>query len=261
MTSSDRQESAHRSFEDAPAHVVEFYQENHREQTLEVASAKAERFKGLGQREMSAWEALLELDALVDESDPDTELGQLDHALQTAEAARMSDAPEWLVVTALVHDLGKVLCTFGEPMWAVVGDTFPLGCAFREEVVFHELFRENPDARDLRYSSETGVYEPGCGLDAVTMSWGHDEYLACVLRGRLPEEALYVVRYHSFYAAHSHGAYRELFNERDHALMPWVQRFQTFDLYSKTPDAPERDALLPTYRELLERWLPEPLSW
>jgi len=261
MTGSDRERAAHRSFEDAPPHVVEFYKENHREQTFAVASAKAARFKGLCERKMSAWDALSELDELVDESDPDIELGQLDHALQTAEAARLARAPEWLVLTALVHDLGKVLCLFGEPQWAVVGDTFPLGCGFSEEVVFHELFSENPDVCEPRYGGETGVYEPGCGLDSVTMSWGHDEYLARVLDGRLPAEALYVIRYHSFYAAHTHGAYRALFDERDHELMPWVRRFQAFDLYSKAPDAPERAELLPVYRELLARWLPDELDW
>ena len=261
MTASDRKKTEHRSFEDAPEHVVEFYKENHREQTVAVANAKAERFRALGERKMSAWDVLLELDEFIDESDPDTELGQLDHALQTAEAARVAQAPEWLVLTALVHDLGKVLCLFGEPQWAVVGDIFPLGCAFSEEVVFHEFFSENPDTREPRYAGATGMYEPGCGLDAVTMSWGHDDYLARVLEGRLPAEALYVIRYHSFYAAHTHGAYRELFDERDRELMPWVRRFQAFDLYSKTPDAPERDALLPVYRELLERWLPDQLDW
>ena len=88
MTSTGSEQRAHRSYDDAPAHVVEFYRENHREQTFEVASAKAAHFKALALREMSAWDALLELDELVDESDPDTELGQLDHALQAAEAAR-----------------------------------------------------------------------------------------------------------------------------------------------------------------------------
>jgi len=251
----------HRSFEDAPAGVVEFYKENHREQTFALASAKVARFAGLSERRMTIWDALLELEDLVDESDPDIELGQLDHALQTAESARAAQAPEWLVLTALVHDLGKVLCLFGEPQWAVVGDTFPLGCAFSDQVVFHEFFSENTDSGEERYMSATGVYEPGCGLDAVTMSWGHDEYLARVLFGRLPDEALYVIRYHSFYAAHTHGAYQELFNDRDRRLMPWVRRFQAFDLYSKQPDAPERGELLPIYRELLARWLPDPLDW
>ena len=255
------EEQRFRSFEGAPERVVAFYRDNHREQTHAVARAKADRFAALNERRMSAWDALMELDEFVDESDPDTEMGQLDHALQTAEAARAAEEPEWLVFTALVHDLGKVLCLFGEPQWAVVGDTFPLGCAFSERVVFAEFFSENPDSSDERFTTPTGIYEPGCGLDAVTMSWGHDEYLARVLAGRLPEEALYVIRYHSFYAAHSHGAYEELFDERDRALMPWVRRFQAFDLYSKRPDAPKREELLPRYQELFARWLPDPLDW
>ena len=250
-----------RSYEDAPERVLAFYAENHREQTLAVARAKAARFGALNERRMGAWEALMALDELVDESDPDIELGQLDHALQTAEAAQVAGEPEWFVLTALVHDLGKVLCLLGEPQWAVVGDTFPLGCAFSECVVFAELFSENPDSKDERFASATGIYAPGCGLDAVSMSWGHDEYLARVLAGRLPEEALYVIRYHSFYAAHSSGAYHQLFDERDRELMPLVRRLQTHDLYSKQPDAPSRGELLPHYRELVTRWLPDTLDW
>ena len=143
MTGTERENAGHRSFEDAPAHVVELYKENHREQTFAVAGAKAARFRGLGERKMSAWDALLELDELVDESDPDIELGQLDHALQTAEAARVAAAPEWLVLTALVHDLGKVLCLLGEPQWAVVGDTFPVGCKAPEDGIHECQFLKN----------------------------------------------------------------------------------------------------------------------
>ena len=28
---------------------------------------------------------------------------------------------------------------FGEEQWAVVGDTFPLGCKFSEKIVFHDF--------------------------------------------------------------------------------------------------------------------------
>ena len=41
--------------------------------------------------------------------------------------------------------MGKVLCLFGEPQWAVVGDTFPVGCAYPEKIVFYEFFKDNPD--------------------------------------------------------------------------------------------------------------------
>src|SRR2546422_6255074 len=46
------------------------------------------------------------------------------------------------VLTGLIHDLGKVLCLFGEPQWAVVGDTFPVGCAHSDTIVFPELRSE-----------------------------------------------------------------------------------------------------------------------
>ncbi|HAO96880.1 MAG TPA: inositol oxygenase, partial [Verrucomicrobiales bacterium] len=45
-------------------------------------------------------------------------------------------------LTGLIHDLGKILCLFGEPQWAVVGDTFPLGCRFSEKIIYHEYFSE-----------------------------------------------------------------------------------------------------------------------
>ena len=80
---------------------------------------------------------------LVDDSDPDTELSQLEHLLQTAEAARRDSQPDWLVVTGLVHDLGKILALWGEAQWAVVGDTFPLGCPFDKRIVGSEFFEDN----------------------------------------------------------------------------------------------------------------------
>ena len=38
-----------------------------------------------------------------------------------------------------MHDMGKVLCLFGEPQWAVVGDTFPVGCAHSDKIVYPEF--------------------------------------------------------------------------------------------------------------------------
>ena len=61
-------------------------------------------------------------------------------------------------------DLGKILCLFGEEQWAVVGDTFPLGCKFSEKIVFHEFFSANSDFNNPNYSSELGIYQEGCGL-------------------------------------------------------------------------------------------------
>ena len=245
----------------APARVRETYRLNHERQTHAFARAKRAEFGTLDRARLGVWEALERLDELVDESDPDTEQSQLQHALQTAERIRRDGHPEWLVLTGLVHDLGKLLCLFGEPQWAVVGDTFPTGCRHDPAIVHHDLFATNPDRDDPVLGSEIGVYSAGCGFDALTMSWGHDEYLYLVLREHLPEEAAYVLRYHSFYAAHSAGRYAVFQDDRDRRLLPWVQRFQPYDLYSKGEAPVDVPAVRPFYEDLVARHLPATLAW
>ncbi len=156
---------------------------------------------------MGIWTALEYLNTLVDDSDPDTDLSQIDHSLQAAEAIRRDGHPDWFQLAGLVHDLGKVLCLWDEPQWAVVGDTFPTGCAYSPKIVLAEYFEDNPDSRDVRYQTRLGVYDENCGLDKVDISWGHDEYIYHVARPYLPEPALYMLRYHSFYAAHREDEY------------------------------------------------------
>ena len=90
---------------------------------------------------MTVWEALEFLDTLVDDSDPDVDFTQIEHALQTAESIRRANQPRWFIVTGLVHDLGKILCLYGEPQWAVVGDTFPVGCQFSDACVYPDSSR------------------------------------------------------------------------------------------------------------------------
>jgi len=254
--------AGYRNYE-APARttVREFYRLNHRHQTLDFVRAKKREYLSLGRKVMTAWEALELLDTLVDDSDPDIDLSQVQHALQTAEAIRADGHPRWFVVTGLVHDLGKVLCSFGEPQWAVVGDTFPVGCAFSPKVVYPELFAENPDTQVPAYRTRLGIYEEGGGLDRVHLSWGHDEYLYHVVRDNLPEEALAMIRYHSFYAAHREGEYGFLMDDRDRRLLDHVRAFNPYDLYSKSPVPPDRPALEPYYRDLVDEFFPRPLRW
>jgi inositol oxygenase len=241
--------------------VRELYRLNHERQTLEFVRRKKREYLSLDRRRMTVWEALELVESLVDDSDPDLDTGQIEHALQTAEAIRRDGHPRWFVVTGLVHDLGKVLCSFGEPQWAVVGDTFPVGCAFSPKVVLAELFAGNPDTRVPAYSTRLGIYEEGCGLDRVDLSWGHDEYLFHVTKDRLPPEALYMIRYHSFYAAHREGEYGFLMDERDREMFAWVRAFNPYDLYSKSPVRPDRAALEPYYRDLVAEFFPEPLRF
>lgn len=246
---------------EAKADVREFYRLNHQCQTLDFVQKKRAQFLPLRHARMSVWEAIDRLDSVVDDSDPDTDLTQLEHCLQTAEAIRADGHPRWFILTGLIHDLGKVLCLFDEPQWAVVGDTFPVGCRFDESIVYHEYFTDNPDSQRPEYQSATGIYDRHCGLDNVLMSWGHDEYLYHVVNQWLPDEALWMIRYHSFYPAHTHRAYQHLMNEADHHAMSWVRQFNGYDLYSKDDDPPDVQALQPYYRDLVQEYLPRELQW
>jgi inositol oxygenase len=241
--------------------VKEFYRLNHRHQTFDFVRAKKAEYLPLTKKRMGIWEAMEFLNTLVDDSDPDTDLNQIEHLLQTAEAIRRDGHPPWFVLTGLIHDLGKILCLFGEPQWAVVGDTFPVGCAYSDKVVFPEFFADNPDALVPGYQTANGVYPDGCGLDNVHLSWGHDEYLYHVVKDYLPEPALYMIRYHSFYAAHREGAYGHLMNDQDRKMFAAVRAFNPYDLYSKGEAKPDVVGLKPYYQELIAEFFPAELQW
>jgi inositol oxygenase len=241
--------------------VAEFYKVNHELQTLNFVLAKEKEYLALKKGKMSIWEAAEFLNTLVDDSDPDTDLTQIEHLLQTSEAIRRDGHPRWMVLTGFIHDLGKVLCLYGEPQWAVVGDTFPVGCAYSDKVVFPEYFASNPDSRVARYQTEYGIYEPDGGLSNVHMSWGHDAYISHVVRDYLREPALYMLRYHSFYAWHQQGAYRHLTSEHDRKMLSWVKLFNPYDLYSKGAAKPNVKELKPYYDDLIAEFFPNQLDW
>lgn len=247
----------YRNYDDPARDTVrEFYRLNHTYQTYDFVRAKEADFLRFDKKELPVWGAMEFLNTLVDDSDPDTDLDQLQHLLQTAEAIRADGHPDWFVLTGFLHDMGKVLCLFGEPQWAVVGDTFPVGCQHSDKIVYPEYFAGNPDSRDGRYNTKYGVYEPNCGLRNVHMSWGHDEYLYQLMKDYLPEPALYMMRYHSFYAQHREEAYDHLMDDHDRAMFNWVRAFNPYDLYSKSPKPPVVSELKPYYQELIGKYLP-----
>ncbi|EXJ62400.1 inositol oxygenase [Cladophialophora yegresii CBS 114405] len=255
-----------RQYENACDRVKNFYLEQHTKQTVAYNLKARHAFRSKTRAEMSIWEAMERLNTLIDESDPDTELGQIEHLLQSAEAMRRDGRPRWMQVTGLIHDLGKLLFFFdADGQWDVVGDTFVVGCAFDDRIIYgNKSFCANPDFNDPIYSTKSGIYTPGCGLDNIMLSWGHDEYLYHVVKTQstLPDEALAMIRYHSFYPWHQQGAYREFMNGKDHEMLKAVKKFNPYDLYSKSDERPDIEKLKPYYLELIDEFFPtKVLKW
>ncbi len=258
----EKSKEAYRNY-DSPQRdtVKEFYRLNHQYQTYDFVQEKRKNYLAFDKKEMPVWQAFDFLNELVDDSDPDTDLTQLQHLLQTSEAIRADGHPDWMVLTGLMHDMGKTLCLFGEPQWAVVGDTFPTGCAYSDAIVYPEYFTNNPDYTNPAYNTTLGVYKKNCGLRNVTMSWGHDEYVYQMMKDYLPEEGLYMLRYHSFYSWHREGAYDYLLDSHDRQMLQWVKLFNPYDLYSKNPAPPNWDELKPYYENLVKKYLPDTLKF
>ncbi|KAI1734223.1 DUF706-domain-containing protein [Xylaria scruposa] len=256
----EKDKTQFRQYADACDRVRNFYKEQHTKQTVAYNLKVRNNLKFQKREEMTIWEAMEKLNTLIDESDPDTSLSQIQHLLQSAEAIRKDGKPRWMQLTGLIHDLGKLLFFYGsEGQWDVVGDTFPVGCAFDERIIYPGSFSDNPDIKDPIYNTKYGIYSPGCGLDNVMLSWGHDEYLYNIVKDQstLPAEALAMIRYHSFYPWHREGAYREFMNEHDEKMLDAVRAFNPYDLYSKSDGLPDIAELKPYYLELIDEYFPQ----
>lgn len=236
-----------RQFEDAQDQVKDFYATQHTRQTVAFNLKARNDFYSKTRAHMGVWDAMEKLDTFIDECDPDTQASQMTHLLQTSEALRKDGKPRWMQLVGLIHDLGKLLFFYGaDGQWDVVGDTFPVGCAFDDRIIFgKESFKNNEDSKNPIYSTKFGIYTPGCGLDNVMLSWGHDEYLYHIVKEQstIPDEGLAMIRYHSFYPWHREGAYHELMNKHDEKMLKAVRAFNPYDLYSKSDDPPSAESL------------------
>ncbi|MCD7449144.1 Inositol oxygenase 2 [Datura stramonium] len=203
-----------------------------------------EEYGKLSKVEMSIWECCELLNEVVDDSDPDLDEPQIEHLLQTAEAIR-KDYPneDWLHLTGLIHDLGKVLLlpSFGGlPQWAVV--------AIEGKILLTTI---------QLTTQNCGVYSEGCGeRDNVVMSWGHDDYMYLVAKKNkttLPSAALFIL-------CTSQGI-SHLMNEEDHENLKWLHIFNKYSLYSKSKVRIDVEKVKPYYMSLIEKYFPAKLKW
>ncbi|XP_045454382.1 inositol oxygenase [Melitaea cinxia] len=242
------------------------YYEMHSNMTVDFVKGKMEKWLQYNHFKSTVKDALIKLNELVDESDPDTDLPNIVHAFQTAERIRQ-DHPDddWFQLIGLIHDLGKVMAFYGEPQWCVVGDTFPVGCKWGKSIVYgDDSFKANPDTYNEKYNTTYGMYKPNCGIENLMMSWGHDEYLYRVLKhnnAKFPEEGLWMIRYHSFYPWHAGGDYTQFLTKKDEKIKQTVLKFNQYDLYTKSAAIPDIESLWPYYEKLIEKYIPGELEW
>lgn len=195
----DKDKTKFRQYKESTDRVKAFYKEQHEKQTVAYNLKARNDFKSKTRAEMTVWEAMEKLNTLIDESDPDTSLSQIEHLLQSAEAIRRDGKPRWFQLTGLIHDLGKLLFFFDAPgQWSVVGDTFPVGCGFDKGIILPKTFEGNPDSCEPIYATPNGIYSPGCGMENVMLSWGHDEYLYQCVQDLLLRFAALLARCFSF---------------------------------------------------------------
>ncbi|MFT5017018.1 MAG: inositol oxygenase [Neolewinella sp.] len=269
------EEKVFRNYEapDISAAVKEHYRKMRKRQTVDYVQSMHKKYLKFD-KPLDLWEAMRHLNSLIDVSDPDLDLPNVQHLIQSAEAIRAEGRPDWMQLVGLIHDLGKVMFLWGSDedgtsqaeQWGMVGDVFIVGCALPDTCVYPEFNETNPDMQDARYRTSTGIYEKGCGIDNVDLAWGHDEYLYQVLNNHetntLPEEAMVMIRYHSFYPWHTGGAYTELLNKQDEAYLAIIKDFNRYDLYTKSQKIYDLEDVLAYYQPIAEKYLGAgPIFW
>lgn len=95
------------SEESSPVRVVQHYKDMRLHHTVDFYRRMEEKYSfenGTFRREMTVDEAFTELEHYVDASDPDLELPNKLHLLQTAEGIRRAGHPDWFQLTGLLHE-------------------------------------------------------------------------------------------------------------------------------------------------------------
>jgi inositol oxygenase len=262
-----RQEPALRVYAslDESSRVRQHYKDMRTHQTMDYVSRMKARFGALNHTRMTIRQAFARLDDYVDASDPDMALPNVIHDFMTAESIRRAGLPDWMQLTGLLHDLGKLLFLWGDaadgmsgkadgPQWALGGDTWVMGEPLPSTAIFPEFNSLNPE------HNISSVYPDGTGLWNLTFAFGHDEYAYSVLRDarngcKLPLEALAMIRFHSCYPLHSSDAYERLLRESDADMLQAVREFNKHDLYSKADlVAKDLDSLWPYYESLMDKY-------
>lgn len=233
-----------RKFSNASENVSNNYKIARENQNINYVLKMKNDFKNRKKEKLNFWDVIDKLSNFIDISDPDVNMPNSFHLFQSAESAKNDSQPEWFQLVCLIHDIGKIMYLWGNDndgtsvknQWGIVGDTFITGCKIPDSIIYPEFNLLNSD--NIKYDN-IGIYSKNCGLDNCHVSWGHDEFMYNILlnnNNKLPEEAYYIIRYHSLYLWHDKNEYSYFENEKDKNMKKWVKLFNKYDLYTKKND-------------------------
>lgn len=273
----DLTDKTFRNYDDQSSTILVAVREHYRKMRMNqtVDYVKRMKLKYLGyDRPMSFWHAMEKLNELIDVSDPDISLPNVQHLIQSAEALRADNRPDWMQLVGLIHDLGKIMYLKGNDedgtsqreQWGLVGDTFVVGNKLPESCVYPEFNSLNPDMDKDEFNTDLGMYQSHCGLDNLNLAWGHDEYLYHVLQNHpmntIPKAGMAMIRYHSFYPWHTGGSYEMFQCEKDTKYREWILDFNRYDLYTKSQATYDLEDIKAYYSPIVEKYLgPGPISF
>jgi hypothetical protein len=200
-----------------------------RRQTKEDILALRAKYQSPVLGKFRVWELIEKLALCVDPTD--TSLGctnQYLHVCQVTAALEADGAlDETMLLTALLHDLGKVAMLAGEPPEHVVCFIAPV----------------------------EGL-EPGGGLENAIFQFGHDEVAYSRFKDSVPEHVAWMLRYHSMIL----GKAEPFMSAKDHELeQKYLSIFRKYDLGTKSPWSLPQGASLARFRDFIEERFPNPI--
>ena len=242
--------------------VAEFYRLNHENQTVDYVLGKEKEYFGLNKGKKTIWEAAEFLNTLVDDSDPDTDLTQIEHLLQTSEAIRRDGHPRWMVLTGFHARPGQVPV----PVWrAAVGRGGRYVSGGVRVVEGHRVpgvLRQEPGPQRARVSDEVRH------LRAELRAGERAHVIRARRLHRRSDEALHAGRSRSTCCASTRSTrgtatarIEHLCNDKDRAMLEWVLSSISTTSTRRGTTKPNVKELKPYYDDLFAEFLPAKMAW
>jgi inositol oxygenase len=180
--------------------------------------------------EMRVWDLVVQQARCIDSSDSGLFLASQEvHVLQMLDGMDRDGVTDPdLVLSAIIHDVGKLLLLTGEDPANVTGTNEPIG-----------------------------AYDDGCGLDNCVFQWNHDEFGYSGFKDYVPDHVAWLLRYHSIDPAR----WFHLMDERDRDYNE--RYFSPFRAYDQGSKSPYRVPVhrLEDFHDLIEAAFPDPIRF